>query len=311
MFLLRGFVQSVEKLVALGYGYLQALFGLLARLAFSDEPFAAPVRQNASILSVMSHPLDGIWAKLVRAEEHLDTLDVELEAYWDSDPGKVVRQFDPDDAMVTILSLKSRSPPLRLSIIIGDCIHNLRSCLDHLAWQLVLAGGSIPTTRTAFPIFKDAGDYEREVRNGRTAHRVPERALALIETLQPYHRRDDPTIHPLWVLRELSNIDKHRSLHLTAFYLIDSRLRLIDRHGTTRVDVGNLPPLYDGAPIAILQGRLDPKMKVNFSGTTLVAFEEIATPGGPGGLRPAILIIEDLLKFVRNNVIPQFEPFFD
>jgi len=36
----------------------------------------------------------------------------------------------------------------------GDIVHNLRSALDHLAFQLVLAGGHTPTTETAFPVGK-------------------------------------------------------------------------------------------------------------------------------------------------------------
>ncbi len=36
----------------------------------------------------------------------------------------------------------------------GDIVHNLRSALDHLAFQLVLAGGHTPTTETAFPVWK-------------------------------------------------------------------------------------------------------------------------------------------------------------
>jgi len=49
---------------------------------------------------------------------------------------------------------------------------------------------------------------------------IPSGAQVEIEGLQPYNRRqDDPTRDPLWILNELSNIDKHRLPHLTLFAL--------------------------------------------------------------------------------------------
>lgn len=92
-------------------------------------------------------------------------------------------------------------------------MQNLRSALDHLANELVVAEGNTPGSRTAFPLFED----RLLEQNGKTAERnlwvsggIDLRALALIEEAQPYHRVEDPTAHPLWVLRELSNVDKHR-----------------------------------------------------------------------------------------------------
>lgn len=43
---------------------------------------------------------------------------------------------------------------------------------------------------------------------------VSSKAAALIETLQPYST-GEKALSPLWHLNPLSNIDKHRTLHLT------------------------------------------------------------------------------------------------
>ena len=43
---------------------------------------------------------------------------------------------------------------------------------------------------------------------------MPIEAQAIIEDAQPYHRRHAFAGHPLWVLRRLSNDDKHEALHL-------------------------------------------------------------------------------------------------
>jgi hypothetical protein len=40
-----------------------------------------------------------------------------------------------------------KSVPDDISPIIGDAIHNLRTALDYLMWQLVESGGGVPDKR--------------------------------------------------------------------------------------------------------------------------------------------------------------------
>jgi hypothetical protein len=101
--------------------------------------------------------------------------------------------------------------------------------LDHLAFQLVVANtrGRIServAKRCEFPIFNSGTKF----RGKRNRKRVPSSgsgwakvqdidisAQRSIEALQPYHRRKNPRSRSLWHLQELSNIDKHRLLHVT------------------------------------------------------------------------------------------------
>jgi hypothetical protein len=46
--------------------------------------------------------------------------------------------------------------PLRLSLLAGDLVHNLRSALDHAVYQLVLGDKREPTTRTQWPMFSES-----------------------------------------------------------------------------------------------------------------------------------------------------------
>jgi hypothetical protein len=39
-------------------------------------------------------------------------------------------------------------PPTRIGLLIGDCLHNLRSGLDHLVWQLILQSGGSPDEKS-------------------------------------------------------------------------------------------------------------------------------------------------------------------
>ena len=75
-------------------------------------------------------------------------------------------------------------PLFRVSMMIGNIIHNLRSTLDHLV--CALAKRSNPDcSRTAFPVYSDAGEYAK--RDSRTTQGVPADAIEMIDRLQPFN----------------------------------------------------------------------------------------------------------------------------
>src|SRR5262245_38750186 len=91
--------------------------------------------------------LDGVWAKLARAEEHLITLADEIKAFITRDPqpfGLSVPQFDPVTGWYIVYAIVDEDPPERLGVILGDVLHNTRSALDHLVWQLVILNRGTP-----------------------------------------------------------------------------------------------------------------------------------------------------------------------
>jgi hypothetical protein len=97
----------------------------------------------------MTHPPDfsGCWAKVGRANVHLSCLDKRINSFINK--GKLY-EFDPLDDLETgqivIYGEGIREPPVEeWGVIIGDVVHNLRSALDHLVWQLTLANGNIPS----------------------------------------------------------------------------------------------------------------------------------------------------------------------
>lgn len=53
--------------------------------------------------------------------------------------------------------------PTRFSVLIGEIVHQFRSGLDHLLWQLVLVNRCQPHSRSEFPIFSHTMTVGREV----------------------------------------------------------------------------------------------------------------------------------------------------
>lgn len=106
------------------------------------------------------------------------------------------------------------APPASMAVIFGEILQHLRSSLDYLARDLVIAHGASPRDggpgSTQFPIH-----VQRPKNPLRILPAVAPEALRTVEALQPFHA-EAPDGHPLARLQELNNHDKHRLLHLTS-----------------------------------------------------------------------------------------------
>lgn len=169
--------------------------------------------------------LTGVRLKLRRAWHHTNSLKADITAFLDGRPYAPAVHFDRQTARLTVKLNVEKSPDRMWSIRIGDVVHNFRSALDHLIWELA-GRPKRPGTKVQFPIFQtEAGFSSRKD----FVKGVPGGALAIITSEQPFSERDDGTIEglnsPLWQLKELSDIDKHRRIHLTACTLASHHFR--------------------------------------------------------------------------------------
>jgi hypothetical protein len=102
------------------------------------------------------HPLDGVRAKWERLKEQFDQLLTETDTWFNKQPEPhfSVGEFDTE-AWEWIERFQIREPPPpRLGVLLGDVLHNLRSALDHLMWQVTVLDGGTPNRSTQFPIIR-------------------------------------------------------------------------------------------------------------------------------------------------------------
>src|SRR5688572_13514485 len=108
----------------------------------------------------MTHQPDfsGCWAKISRANVHLEFLNEQVKSFaLDMSSYKVETKDDWQTADVFIDG--EAEPPVEAwGAIIGDVVHNLRSALDHLVWQLTLGNGHVPPT--VIPLKRSDPDYK-------------------------------------------------------------------------------------------------------------------------------------------------------
>ena len=156
----------------------------------------------------------GVSAKIERASEQTQTLRSEMDELCSAIKQGVKEEFHGDAGEQRWVYCGERSDvPIAWSIRIGEILHNLRSALDHLVWQLVLANGQKPEHHNGFPICSDKQVWLREC--PRKLQGVSDAIKNEIYLLQPFKAA---VSHPLLALRELHNIDKHRHLNLCAAF---------------------------------------------------------------------------------------------
>jgi hypothetical protein len=185
------------------------------------------------------HRLAGVVEKFNRSKEQFDEFRAELDVFLDSPPEPYfsVGDFD-EDTWEWIERFQIRKDfPLRFGVILGDSIHNLRSALDHLICQVTLldlpAGESAEGVcdQTQFPIAsKDERQFE-DMANFRIP-RLSEMHRAMVKHMQPYHAGDKAARHPLSILAELSNADKHRLVNPTYSFMASDVTKAVESIAT-------------------------------------------------------------------------------
>jgi hypothetical protein len=149
--------------------------------------------------------LDGPKLKLERAKKHLKDLETASERFFKTDPYEVRIQDNPQTGKREHKVVRAADVPDELSIIAGDVIHNLRSALDHLIWQLVLVNGGKPDEmKTEFPVWWSKANFESG--GPGNAKGVSKEALDILYALKPYKGGNDS----LWLLHKLDIVDKYR-----------------------------------------------------------------------------------------------------
>jgi hypothetical protein len=100
--------------------------------------------------------------------------------------------------------------PLRLSLLTGDIVHNLRSALDHALYQLVLRDGGKPTTKTQWPVFTETPAGRSLSRyNAQLKGIKDEDVRRMIDWFQPYQPHRNRIHENLTLIHDLDIIDKH------------------------------------------------------------------------------------------------------
>jgi hypothetical protein len=212
--------------------------GLVSYVGSSRFAFGVFLQDYA--VTTSSHIYSDAELKLLRAKARLQEIDTFCKEWVKSDGNTCRFDMDPDRPGYVIVSASAVQPPVDpLSLMIGECLHNIRSALDLLAYELACAHTEpLPheiAETSEFPIFGDEDKSGQSGVGSSLFNRISRRtgqpvagsgrfkirgmhpaAQDLIERLQPYQRGAAFREDSLWRLHTLDRVNKHRLLHTAA-----------------------------------------------------------------------------------------------
>src|SRR5437773_8457299 len=92
-------------------------------------------------------------AKIVRSQQHAQTLQEQQTTLYGSDDHGVVADFHSEPGYLIVKAFSWVSPPAEWSLIIGEALYQFRSTLDHLVCERTEANGQTVDSGVEFPIF--------------------------------------------------------------------------------------------------------------------------------------------------------------
>ena len=237
--------------------------------------------------------------RLRRAGEHLREIEGLLRSFYSDQPYSLITgQFDPDAHEIRYaFGQVFDPPPVRLATLSGEVLHDLRSSLDHLAWELVEQNQpGAATEQTHFPLLKVPPTANKKGVSPPpyVPGSVSSTALGLIEREQPYQLGSSYVAHPLYVLHELNVIDKHR--HITVRGVRSEGTYIAGPVSHFAFTARLVSASEWGAEIVFVPD--DPTVDAHFQSTFQVVVHEV----GPGIVIPLLNALRDAQDSVETIV---------
>jgi hypothetical protein len=158
------------------------------------------------------HPFAGIAEKLKRSEQNIINLKAEIDGFIQSGKFPIIPHANAEEWSEAKTYHRDKPIPLRFSVLAGEVVHHLRSCLDHIIWHFADASGR--ATPIEFPIFKAEPTKQKEIDRykGKVKGITNANVLSLIEEMQPYKVGANLGNHALLIIHDMDRFDKHREL---------------------------------------------------------------------------------------------------
>jgi len=162
--------------------------------------------------------LRGPWLKLERAMTYLSDFSQATAAWEASRPYTITHEFNAKRSQYVVRAKIDR--PLSednpvAAVMVGDCIHSMRSALDNAVWELARLKRKRIPQNTGFPIY--GSEFDFVCKGSPMIAALPKQARAVIESMQPY-QGPGMVQKNLALLNSLWNTDKHRHIPLLSVW---------------------------------------------------------------------------------------------
>lgn len=189
--------------------------------------------------------------RLKRAEKQLQAIYLESERVLSALNLKAENYISPDRLSyeVKISECCDREDLSVLSMLVGECAHNIRSSLDNLVFALARLQEDPPSKpkRLSFPVYTNRSDFESRAKPV-LSQLIEGDALSIIEALQPFQRSNEPGGSAendlLYAISEINNSDKHRMPINAVVNIPEISHMALTYFGSAELASMNVPPNY-------------------------------------------------------------------
>lgn len=179
--------------------------------------------------------------KVERANHHIRDLERQLTDYSNSHPHVITIKEDPYTKRFLIYVNFPDKPPPEMALTIGDAIHNLRTALDHMMWEMIGRDHGSQHNNLYFPMGNNRVNFEATCQGIITPSQNIRDTLKRLEAF-PSGKGDS-----LYTIHLLDRAEKHTVLTPMIKAVMVSRLVVFGPgDGQPIIDIADLPILGDG-----------------------------------------------------------------
>lgn len=235
--------------------------------------------------------------KIRRAKVHLDSLETEIRLFAERKPYRFIYNDDVRSDQYVVQALFETPEIWPIGAILGDFVCCLRSALDHLVYGLANLHSGTPKTRLSFPIISKFVEKQTIATIKQCTLGLPDDAVFIIESLQPYHAGSNYRESLFYKLDTLWSIDKHRHIPLHSGGMQFDFPLLAVKHIVRGLDDGFEMrfPLSNKTDV-----NLDPHII-----TPIIFFGSDAD-----GVKLGFSELAEIYEFIGYSVIPRFTRFY-
>ena len=214
--------------------------------------------------------LKSAFLKLERADQHIADLEHKISIHQATKPHRFSVYVDDQTNRVCAQIIIERPLPSMLALIIGDAVHNLRTALDHMVWEIIGTCANNPKQDRSLQL--PSGDtrvsYEAFCRGIQTSSDWATEALIKLEVFPGGKGM------PIYNIKLFDNVDKHKSTPIMVlatshppFQIIGPNRRIIMENNkfvgwSDRIEIFQL----NAGERLDFQGNLDCPVEVFFQG---------------------------------------------
>lgn len=172
--------------------------------------------------------------KIQRANKHIADIDTLTRAFGNHPDCYAARIDNDAESGQNFFCIDFREdlfPGDEIALTAGDALHNLRSALDLMYYQIVSVGDGSVTNWTRFPVDDTREQLvTRWLRSALKQKQIsPELGDFIIDTIKPYKTGN----YSLWALHQMNISDKHEFFVPALKFVAITHVRLEDDEGGT------------------------------------------------------------------------------